>query len=166
MHYWGDEWFEKYGSELYSAITFIEKRLCRHRIFVCGKEKWGCYRDDFLHLWDGSIGDVFIGYRPTYREWYEKLFYYIDKHLIPYKKTQFGWLYCGLSDFNRAIGLVKLVQKWQAYQYNKTFQLACKKWPNIVDELICDIGGYKMIKPCKWGNVDGVVIHNKYWTKL
>jgi len=166
MHYWGDEWFKKNGNDLYTAIAFIEKRLRKHGMFVYGKEKWGCYRDDFIHLWDGSIGDIVIGHRLSYYTWYEKLFHHIDTHLIPYKKTKLGWLYAGLSDFNRVIGLVKLVQKWQAYQYNKTFQLACKKWPNITDELISDLDGYAMIKPCKWGDVDGEKIHNKYWVRV
>ena len=162
MHYWGDEWFQKNGDDLYTAISFIEKRLRKYGIFVCGKEKWGCYRDDFLHLWDGSIGR----YEPVIYTWYEKLLYRINHNLIPYKKTKFGWLKGGLADFNRKIGLVKLVQKYQAYQYNKTFQLACKKWPHITDELISDTDGYQMVKPCKWGNIDGEAIHNKYWTRV
>ncbi|MDO4465568.1 MAG: hypothetical protein Q4C49_00970 [Bacillota bacterium] len=82
-------------------------------------------------------------------------------HLFQKKRI---WL--GLIHINNKIGLTKLVNKFQAYQFNKTFQLACKKWPNIIDELISDIDGYEMIKPCKWGDVDGTEIHNKYWTTI
>jgi len=36
----------------------------------------------------------------------------------------------------------------------------------VIDELICDIDGYEMIKPCKYGNIDGVEIHNRYWKRI
>lgn len=47
--------------------------------------------------------------------------------------------------------------------YNRVFQEACKKWPDVVDELICDTDGWSMIHPCKWGDIDGQKIHDKYW---
>ena len=69
----------------------------------------------------------------------------------------------GLCHYSEKIGLVKLVHKFQEFGYNKTFQIACKRWPNVIDELISDINGYQMIKPCKWGDINGQVIHDKYW---
>ena len=69
----------------------------------------------------------------------------------------------GLSHYTNKIGLLKLVHKYQASIYNKAVQLACKKWPLVTEELIVMADGYKMVKPCKWGNVDGEKIHNKYW---
>ena len=69
----------------------------------------------------------------------------------------------GLCFYNDKIGLTKLVNNYQAKMYNKVFQQACKKWPDIIDELVVDTVGYEMIKPCKWGNVDGELIHSKYW---
>lgn len=180
MHYWGDEWFNKHGDDLYAAINEIEHNLRKYRICVCGKEKWGCYRDDFLRLWDGGWYYIIFGpslcFRPCrYYKWkpFRKLVEFIhsaihwfDHCMIPYKKTKYGWLKGGIADFNVKIGLAKLVWDWQAKKYNKVFQLVCKKYPDIVDELICDTEGYKMIKPCKWGDIDGTAIHNKYWKPL
>lgn len=63
-------------------------------------------------------------------------------------------------------GILKRVQDWQVDKYNMVFQEACKKWPNIIDELIADIDGYKMIKPGKYGLIDGEEIHKKYWIDM
>ena len=187
MHYWGDEWFQKNGKDLYDAIDFIEDNLHKYGIGVCGKEKWGCYRDDFLRLWDGGLYTILFGYRcyigtrklskyPKLKNIIDKLHHFIyftldngtpksipneslDQITEKYKNRKWK----GLCYYSEKIGLLKLVHKFQAYGYNKTFQLACKKWPNVIDELISDITGYKMIKPCKWGNIDGEEIHKKYW---
>lgn len=187
MHYWGDSWFEQNGDDLYAAIYFIETNLPKYGISVCGKEKWGCYRDDFLHFWDGGLYTILFGHRCHIGTWnfrkYPKLQNFINKiHSFIYFKLDVGIineiqgetlsenaerykkrLWKGLQYYSKKIGLLKLVNKFQAYGYNKTFQLACKKWPNVIDELISDINGYKMIKPCKWGNIDGEKIHDKYW---
>jgi len=187
MHIWGDKWFEENGDDLYAAINFIENNLVKYGIGVCGKEKWGCYRDDFLRFWNGGLYEILFGYRCHIGTWkfnkYPKLKNIIDKihHFIyftldegtpksvpgesldqtaeRYKNRKWK----GLCYYSEKIGLIKLVHKFQAFGYNKTFQIACKKWPNIIDELISDIDGYKMIKPCKWGNIDGQIIHDKYW---
>lgn len=180
MHEWEDEWFKKHGNELYSAINEIEHFQRKHFIGVYGKEKWGCYRNDYLAFWNGGLYQLIFGYKlyigPS--GYYKSKFiryivtfihntiYWFDQCMIPYKRTKYGWLKVGLSDFNRWIGLVKLVHKRQFKMFNKSFQLACKKYPDIIDELICDIDGYELVKPCKWGNVDGVAIHNKYWKTL
>ena len=41
MHYWGDDWFENNGKDLYAAIDFVENYLRKHHIGICGKEKYG-----------------------------------------------------------------------------------------------------------------------------
>ena len=83
MHYWGDDWFQKNGKDLYDAIDFIEDNLHKYGIGVCGKEKWGCYRDDFLRLWDGGLYTILFGYRCHIGTWklskYPKLRNIIDK---------------------------------------------------------------------------------------
>lgn len=164
MHIWGDEWFQKYGDQLYKAIDVFEKRIIKWaKCGVCGKEKFGTYRDDFFQMWNGSLAQILFGYRCVYRKWFEKIICFIDNNLIPIKKTQFGWRKVGLSDFNRSIGLVKLVNKWQAKRLNKAVQITCKEFPDVVDELLSDVCFYKCIKPCKWGNIDGEKIHDKYW---
>lgn len=168
MHRWGDDWFKKYGEELDTAIRDLEDRIRKWaKAGVCGKEKWGCYVDEYLTLWDGGITQIFFGYRATY-QWNKisKIMWRIDHFLIPYKKTKYGWLKGGLSDFNRLIGLVRIVRWWQKRMINKAFQITCKEHPDIVDELVLDTYSYKMIKPCRWGDIDGEKIHRKYWKKL
>lgn len=188
MHEWGDEWFQKYGDQLYKAISEIEHYLRKHGIGVCGKEKWGCYRNEYLQFWNGGIYQILFGYRAyigpyslskhpkleKFMQTVHKFIYYKIDIAIPdipegtpieefhnyYDKR----IWKGLTYINEKIGLVKLVHKYQAYHFNKIFQITCKKYPDIIDELISEIDGYEMIKPCKWGNVDGIEIHNEYWT--
>ena len=180
MHYWGDKWFQEHGDHLYAAIEETDKALWKAKIAFLTKEKYGTRREDMLSLWDGSWYRIIYGpklyFSPAkyykcmpirhFVEFIHSLIYHIDHRLVPYKKTKYGWLWGGLADFHRLLGIVALVNKRQAKQYNKIFQLACKKYPDIVDELILDAEGYKMIKPCKWGDVNGEKIHNKYWKTL
>ena len=180
MHYWGDKWFQEHGDHLYAAIKETDKALWKAKIGCLTKEKYGTRREDMLKLWDGGWYTIIYGPRFSYQPWkyykwkpFRKLVegihsfvYWLDHRIVPWTKTKYGWLYKGLADFHRWLGIVALVNKRQAKQYNKIFQLACKKYPDIVDELILDAEGYKMIKPCKWGDVDGEKIHNKYWKTL
>lgn len=169
MHYWGDDWFKEHGDNLYKAISVLENRMRKWaKVGVCGKEKWGCYRDDFLTFWDGGLSQIFYGYKCWWGggSWHERLVHAIDHSLIPYRKTKFGWLKVGLTDFNRLIGLRKLVNWWQAKQLNKAFQITCKEYPDVAEELVMDVDCYKIIKPCRWGNIDGEEIHNGHWKPL
>lgn len=187
MHYWGDEWFKLNGKDLNDAINFIEKNLRKYHIGVCGKEKYGAYEDEYLRFWNGGIYEILFGYRAYIGTWNFNKYLYLQKfinkiHHFIYHKIDQGtpskkenesfeeyskryekrnWK--GLIHYSKKIGLLDLVHKYQAKMYNKVFQTACKKWPNVIDELIVDIEGYKMIKPCKWGNIDGEEIHKKYW---
>lgn len=168
MHIWGDEWFIEHGNHLYEAINDLETRIRKWaKMGVCGKEKWGAYRDEYLSFWNGGISQIFFGYRATYyHNIVAKIMYKFDHCLIPIKKTKFGWVTVGIADLNRKIGLTKIVNNWQARMLNKAFQITCKEYPDVVDELIVDVDCYELIKPCKWGDVDGEVIHKKYWKKL
>ena len=191
MHYWGDEWFEKNGNDLYDAINYIEGYLHKHHIGVCGKEKYGTYRDEYLTFWNGGIYQLLFGYRGYigtwhhYKwEWFRKfvdsihrfIYCIIDEGItVSQRKGEsfedFGKRYekrwwKGLTHINAKIGLTGLVHKIQAKYYNYAFQLACKKWPNIIDELIVMVDGYQMIKPCKYGNINGEEIHKKYWVSI
>ena len=168
MHYWGDEWFNAHGTEFYNAIDELEYRIRKWaKCSVCGKEKYGTYRDDFFRMWDGDLSTIIFGYKMYHSDsWIERLIYHIDWYLIPTKKAKFGWHRFGIADFNRAIGIAKLVNKWQARRVNKSFQITCKEHPKIIDELVCDTDCYKMIKPCRWGDVDGRKIHDKYWEAI
>lgn len=166
MHCWGDEWFEKNGDDLYNAIDFIDQRLRKCGIWVYSKEKYGSRRESVLSFWNGGLYLLLFGYRcwigthKVYPQWLSKIVNNIH-HFIYYTLD-----YKVLCPLSRKIGLTKLVQKWQASQYNKAYQLACKQWSNVIDELICDVEGYMMIKPCKWGNIDGEEIHKKYWKSV
>ena len=56
MHFWGDEWFKKYGDDLYEAIKKLEYRMRKWgHVKVYGKEKFGTYRDEYLTFWNGGI---------------------------------------------------------------------------------------------------------------
>ena len=194
MHYWGDEWFQKYGDELYKAIDEIEREMRKYRIRVYGKEKWGCYVPEYLGFWDCGLYELLFGYRAyigTYN--YKGLYKYtwfvnfidaihkfinftIDQGTPRYKKDEpfesFSKRYekriwKGLCYYMNQIGITKLIQKWQASKVNRAYQIVCKKHPNIVDELTCD--GYtpfEMIKPCKYGPLNGEEIEKKFWVKL
>ena len=167
MHIWGDSWFRKYGDTFYRAIEVFEDRIRKWaKCGVYGKEKYGTYRDEYFRMWDGSWSVILFGYKCCYGGWFENLIYKLDWCVIPIKKTKWGWLKAGIANFNRAVGLVKLVNKWQARMLNKAAQVTCKEYPEVVDELLSDICFYKCIKPCKWGNIDGQAIHDKYWKTL
>lgn len=191
MHCWGDEWFEKNGTDLYNAINFIEAYLRKHHIGICGKEKYGTYRDEYLRFWNGGIYEILFGYsarigswRHYKWEWFQKfvdkihhfIYFTIDEgNTITQREDESFEDYCkrydsriwkGLCHVNTKIGLTGLVHKIQAKYYNYAFQKACKKWPNVVDELIVMVDGYKMIKPCKYGDIDGEEIHEKYWVPI
>ena len=157
-----------------------------------GKGYWcgNSYRDEYLRFWDGGLYTILFGYRGwigthhRYKwKWMEdfvnKIHHFIyftldcgtpesteGESFEDYSKKYENRKWKGLHHYSNQIGLTKLIQDRQAKHYNKAFQLACKKWPNIIDELIAMTDGYKMIKPCKWGDVDGEEIHNKYWKKM
>lgn len=200
MHYWNDEWFEKNGKDLYEAIDWVEKELRKNRIRVCGKEKYGTYRDEYLCWWDGSLTQLLYGpnkyLRPPYRvskiEWFNRLKEKLCDFI--YWRIDSGWtremmrekdndklmklIHERFSDKDGNPvdrGLRTKVMKTKFYKrycqrrkdaYNKVFQLACKRWPHLSDELISDIDGWEWIKPCKWGDADGEAIHYKYWKKI
>lgn len=169
MHYWGDEWFQKYGNEFYKAITVLEKRIRKWaHAGVCGKEKWGCYRDEYLTLWDGGLRYLLTSYKgwAIGNSWWANFLWHIDTRLIPAKKTQYGWHWVGLADLNRKIGLVKLYRRFQEKRINKAFQVTCQEYPHFIDELISDVDCYELIKPCKWGDIDGEEIHRRHWKTL
>lgn len=169
MHFWGDKWFKEHGNDFYTAIDRLEKRIRKWaHCGVYGKEKYGCYRDEYLTLWDGGIRQILTPYKCCIigHSKRAKFLHIIDTHLIPGTKTRYGRRWYGLADFNEKLGLIKLVHKWQASRINKAFQVTCKEFPELIDELICDVDCYKMIVPCKYGTVDGTAIHNKYWKTI
>lgn len=191
MHYWGDDWFKKYGDQLYDAIDYIEDNLRKNGIFVYGKEKYGTYRDEYLGFWNGSLYDLLFRGRLYIGSSHKSKYNFIAKiqqfiHEYIYWCIDNGWslrmLFEKDSDKRYALikkhlsgkekGLAQFIRKRKWYgKYvekkknivNKVFQDACKKYPDVVEELIVDIDHWEWIVPGKYGNVSGEEIHKKYW---
>ena len=167
MHLWGDDWFKQYGDEFYKAIDDLEYRIRKwSKAFVYGKEKFGRYEDSYLTLWDGGLFQIIFGYKMFFHGRLERLVHKIDHSLIPVRKTKFGWFKVGLCGINWKIGLTQVVRRWQEKRINKAFQITCKEHPDLIDELVSHVDCWEFIKPCKWGDVDGTAIHNKYWERI
>lgn len=150
MHMWGDEWFEKNDNDLYNAISYIMKTWTKYgRIGTHGKEKYGTFRDH-PYFWDGGIHYLlYPGYVRVVHRW---LYFYVD------------WYFT--QPFMRYTGLLHIGLWWQAQVYNYAIQMACKKYPHIVDEIVSHLEGYMLVKPGIFGPIDGTKIHNKYWKSL
>lgn len=148
MHEWGDDWFQKNGDELNDSIDYCCRVWRKYgRIGMHGKEKYGSFRDMLQGMWDGGIHSlIWPGY-----VWIVNPFIYwkLDKYFI--------------IPITKYTGLHKLGMWYQSQVYNYAIQKMCKKYPNIIDELVSDLDGYEMIKPGRFGKVDGTVIHKKYW---
>ena len=148
-HMWGDKDFD--WESLGKSISFCMKFWKRWgRIGSHGKEKYGTFRHH-AYFWDCTIwglfwpGWVWIGDG----FWYY-LYFYFDRYITkPFViKTRF----------------YKLVHWYQGQIYNIAIQKCCRKYPHIIDELVQDSDYPEYIKPGIFGKVDGIEIHNKYWT--
>lgn len=150
MHHWNDDWFNKNGDKLYAAIDYFETTVKRYaRIGAYGKEKYGTYRESTT-FWDGGIhGLLYHGYA-----WikFPFLYFYVDYYVTK-----------PLTSFT---GLHKLGLWWQKLVYNYAIQTTCKKYPEVVDELVQGLDYYQLVKPCIFGSVCGKTIHEKYWRKV
>ena len=147
-HMWGDKWFQKHGKDLGRAISYIMKTWKRYgRIGSHGKEKYGTFRDHvyFYNAWWAIAELVKPGY---------------VSYVLP------NWLYktdLFLGRVVRFLRLHKPIRWYQAQVYNYAVQQACKKYPEIIDEIVADLDGYELVKPGIFGKIDGVKIHKKYW---
>ena len=152
MHHWSDDWFQKHGDDLNNAISFIETNWHRFgRLSVTGcKEKFGTFRDH-SYFWDGTLYSLFCGYYrvPKYWRWF---YYKID---LPF-----------MTKFFKYTGLLYLFIKYQSFIYNLIIQIACRNYPNIVDELCMDLQYPELVKPGWFGEVDGIEIHDKHWNTV
>ena len=192
-HLYGDEWFAKYGDELYEAMSELEDGFRKNGIHIYLKEKYGCIRSEIISLWDGGLFQLLFGYGisiDTYNkdgllkyDWIRGLWnkvrrfikFQIDSGHIS-KKDDETWedyskryekrLWKGLSHINMKIGLTDFVNKRKIRKVNNIVQKVCTKHPDIVNEMICDIDFYEWITPCEHGSVDGVEIHKKYWKPI
>lgn len=94
MHSWGDEWFEKYGPDLYKAEEFIQRYVKRHSLCtLVSKEKWGTLRYEWILP---PPSRIFFKHR---WEWYWNT------------SKLYGWWYkLGKSTLKRAVK--KAAKKW------------------------------------------------------
>lgn len=156
MHYWGDKWFQKNGKDLDEAISYCMKTWRTWgRIGTHGKEKYGTFRDHaYFFSCRNPLHDLFYPGHVAFR-WNRTFNEKISGYIV---KLDFL-----LGDIIRFLRLYKLIHWYQAQVYNYAIQQACKKYPNIVDELVSDLDGYELVKPGIFGKIDGVKIHKKYW---
>jgi hypothetical protein len=136
--------------DLYDAINYCLSTWKRWgRIGSHGKEKYGTFRDH-PYFWDGGL----------------------HRLIWPgYVSIQNRFIYCKLDHylirpFTKYTGLHRLGLWYQSQVYNYAIQKVCKKYPQIINEMVADLDGYKYVKPGIFGNVDGTKIHNKYWKQL
>jgi hypothetical protein len=146
MHQWGDDWFKKHGDNLHKAIMYCNNTWRKYgRITAFGKEKYGTFRDQ-LFMWDGGLHSLIW---PGYNIRNKFISFKLDKYIIRPLFRYTGIYYC--------------ISQYQKIIYNYAIQKMCKKYPDIIDELILDLDGYEMIKPSIFGKINGIKIHNKYW---
>lgn len=150
-HIWNDDWFKENGDDLDSAICYIMNFWRKWgRIGSHGKEKYGTFRDHpyFYNAW-WPIHELFKPGHVYYR--WSKPMYKFDLFL---------------GNIVRFLRLHIPIQWYQKIIYNYAIQQACKKYPKIIDEIVADLDGYELVKPGIFGKIDGVKIHNKYWTTV
>lgn len=158
-HIWGDAWFEKNGKDLDKAIIYCMTTWKKYgRIGSHGKEKYGTFRDHpYFFTGYNPLHDIFYPGHVAYR-WKWIFGETIGKYIVE--------LDFKLGDIIRFLKLHKLVQLYQGLVYNYAIQQACKKYPEIIDEIVADLEGYELVKPGIFGKIDGIEIHNKYWKTL
>lgn len=147
MHYWGDDWFKENGDDFYRAISYcIDFWRKWGRIGTHGKEKYGTFRDH-PYFWRGGLHDlIWPGHVWVRNRFIE---YKLDRYII--------------KPFTRYTGIHWLGFWYQRQIYNYAIQKMCKKYPNIVDELVCDLHAAVYVKPGIFGKIDGQKIRDKYW---
>lgn len=152
-HRWDDPWDKKHGRDLDAAIRYcIDTWRTYGRIGSHGKEKYGTFRDH-PYLWDGGIWSLFYPGYVWVRPGIQRFVYYtLDRYLT--------------KPITKYTGLYKLGLLWQATVYNYAIQKMCRRYPEIVDELVSHLDGYPMVKPGLFGKVCGTTIHNKHWTSV
>lgn len=151
-HIWGDDWFEKNGDDLYHAINYITEiweKDGRINVSSC-KEKYGTFRDH-SSFWDGTLYNLLYPNR-YFVEWNYKVYKYLDNGLF--------------RRFTTWSGIAKLYRWYQSTVYNYAIQTACIQWPHIQPEILSDLARPDLIKPGRFGNIDGVKEYRKYWKNI
>jgi len=141
-HEWGDDW--EHWDMMWKAVSECGRVFRKARVFVYDKEKYGTYNCSVLGMYDGTLRWLLGAYSVRFEtNWYD----YVDRFF---------------AKILRIIGFVKIVNRLQVKLVNRGLQKIYLKYPEIVNELVCDVDCYEWIK----GEVDGEFIHKKYWTEL
>jgi hypothetical protein len=150
-HHWGDKWFEEHGHKLDKSISYCCLIWRTYgRIGTHGKEKYGTFRDQlypYRAYW--AVHELLKPGHAYYR-WGKKIM-----------KADIA-----LGCVIRFLRLDRLITKYQALIYNYAIQQACKRYPEITDEIVSDLEGYEWVRPGIFGPVCGKTIHEKYWTRV
>lgn len=151
MHYWGEDEFD--WESMWKAVNYCCKKFHRWgRIRCYGKEKFGTFRDH-TDFWDGTLYHLIWPSRVYIRGLIGNFLYYtFDEYFFQY--------------FTRYTGIQWLFVKYQMWLYNYTIQKVCKQYPHLIDELVSDLDHYQLIRPGRFGNIDGTIIHKKYWRSV
>lgn len=121
-HIWGDEWFKKYGDQLYSAQSFIYSYVKKWtRCVVITKEKYGTIRYEYIFAPGGSIR-----FGPAI-----KLPAIFDKHTTYGRCPRFLFIWNQCWVYRTWIQLGKRVLK-------RAIRIACEKYPDVKDEILAD----------------------------
>ena len=138
-HEWGDSW--EHWAMMRKAVSECGEVFRKARVFVYDKEKYGTYNCSVLGMYDGTLRWLLGAYSVRFEtNWYD----YVDRFF---------------AKILRIIGFVKIVNRLQVKLVNRGLQKIYLKYPEIVNELVCDVECYDWIK----GEVDGEFIHKKYW---
>jgi len=121
FHHWGEETFD--WDSLYKAECYISS-FCKRwgKLGGQSKEKHGTLR---FYANFGSLNLHTLIYPGYVYSQFPKWLWRID---ILY-----------ISRFLQKIGLNKLFIKWQVFIYRSAYIKACKKWPNIQPEILCNM---------------------------
>lgn len=140
-HRWGDEWFQKYGPDLYEAERWLEKNARRWgRLGGQIKEKWG--RLQFYVTFHWQLHDlVYPGY--CYIQW-NRVFRWIDDL---YQTEVFNWPR-------------QLIVHYQQWVYKILYRRLVAKWPHIADEVAASAQWPEYL------DTNVAKIHWKYWKRV
>lgn len=107
MHCWGDEWFNKYGNDLYKAQNFIWDYVKRwSRCNLISKEKYGTIRYECLFP---PYSRMYLNTR--LQRWW------VNESWLHRKWARFGWYVC-------ARAIKKAIKKWPHLEE----ELCCDFW--------------------------------------
>lgn len=109
MHYWGDEWFDKHGDDLYTAQRYISTHVKRYsRCNLISKEKYGTIRYEYILP---PYGALFIRNR-VHRYWLHCYLYRVW--------TGYGW-------WTTLRAVENAIEKWPHLEAELMQDLACNE---------------------------------------